>query len=140
MLEQELVESLFRSGVSKMVELREQLGALLRLEVKYAIRDYLQDLNSQNGNVASEPLQESTGADDSNETAVSQPREQISTCGEEPLPCATATVEADEVDKEKKDSSRSSWSATTCANSAVITEQHAVSWREKICEWSYQGE
>ena len=43
-------------------------------------------------------------------------------------------------DEKTDDTSQSLSRSTTPTNNALITEQHAVDWREKICEWSYQGE
>ena len=95
-----------------MVDLRDQLGALLSLEVKYATRDYLMDIATSQH----EHCDESTTA-------------------------YKDTPSRDYHEDEKTDDTSQSLSrSTTPTNNALITEQHAMDWREKICEWSYQGE
>ena len=84
-----------------MVDLRDQLGALLSLEVKYATRDYLMDVAHDH--------------------------------------CDTPSRDHHE-DEKTDDASQSLSRSITPTNNALIAEQHAVNWREKICEWSYQGE
>ena len=120
-----------------MVELREQLGALLRLEVEYETRDYLLDLKFQNEGCDSTSSQNAT-CEESSDSATSQ--DQVAPSGDEILRSATATSEATEEEDDKYDASLPSRAATSSSNISVTTEQRAVSWREKICEWSYQGE
>jgi len=116
-----------------MADLSEQLGALLFQEIKYATRDYLLDITpSQHGHC------------DSGGSAACQ----VTPSREEsPFTATTATATAtattrDDYHKEQKSNDASPLSRSTSTltnNNALITEQHAVDWREKICEWSYQG-
>lgn len=106
-----------------MVELREQLGALLRLEVTYATKDYLEGLTAR-----SKDCDSSTSRNGNGEGV-----------------CFFTTLEDQVVppgvgDKISNDESLPSTAASTSGSNTVITEQRAVSWREKICEWAYQGE
>jgi len=122
-----------------MVELREQLGALLRLEVKYATRDYLLDLTSQDeycdASTTATSLQIGNCVDFGNSTTS---QDQVVLSGEKSSPpSSTATTEVAEEELKNSDTMSSSTTSSISRNTA-ITEEHAVSWREKICEWSYQ--
>ena len=123
---------------SSMEILREQLGALLYLEVKYATRDYLLDLTSRDDDHCDSITSGNTNIEDSGNSTTSQ--NQFSPSGKELLRSGTLLTEEGEKEGETNDASLPSMAASSNANSTVITEQNAVSWREKICEWSYQGE
>lgn len=116
--------------------LREQLGALLYLEVKYATRDYLLDLTSRDDDHCDSITSGNTNIEDSGNSTTSQ--NQFSPSGKESLRSGTLLTEEGEKEGETNDASLPSMAASSNANSTVITEQNAVSWREKICEWSYQ--
>jgi hypothetical protein len=117
--------------------LREQLGALLHLEVKYTARDYLLDLTSRSDEHCGLTSGNANSEDPGNST-ISQ--DQLSPSGKESLRSATVLTEEGEKEEENNDASLPSMAASTNANSTVITEQNAMSWRENICEWYYQGE
>ena len=118
--------------------LREQLGALLHLEVKYATRDYLLDLTLRDDDRCDSITSGNTNSEDSSNSTTSQ--DQFSPSGKETLRSATVLTEEGEKEVETNDASLPSMAASSNANSTVVTEQNAVSWRERICEWSYQGE
>jgi len=115
--------------------LREQLGALLHLEVKYTARDYLLDLTSRSDEHCGLTSGNANSEDPGNST-ISQ--DQLSPSGKESLRSATVLTEEGEKEEENNDASLPSMAASTNANSTVITEQNAMSWRENICEWYYQ--
>ena len=104
-----------------MEELREQLGGLLRLEETYATRDYLEDLSMHQ---------------DSRDFSSWQIRNIEGSYGN------TMIYEAEEDVMAQCDASLPSMvSSSTCeSSSTMVTEQRAVAWREKICEWAYEGE
>ncbi len=106
-----------------MVEWREQLGALLCLEVAYATEDYLEDLTARSKDCDSATSRNGNGEDVCFFTTL---EDQVAPSGVE--------------DKISNDESLPSTAASTFGSNTVITEQRAVSWREKICEWAYQGE
>ena len=101
-----------------MDELREQLGELLRLEDAYAAPDYLEDLQ------LAQP--------DHRDFSSWQIRNIEMSCDE---------TMAEEMMIQSDASLPSMASSSTCgSNDSMITEKRAVAWREKICEWSYEGE
>ena len=117
-----------------MVELREQLGALMRLEVKYSIRDYLLDLTSK------DECDDSTTLNSGDVDNCIVLQDQISSTCEAKLPSARAATNVGDGGFTCNEESLPSSTQSLSAKCAVITEQEAVAWREKICEWSYQGE
>lgn len=106
--------------------MREQLGTLLHLEVKYSTRDYLLDLTSQDEQCDSTTLQ-NRNCEESGDRTIS--KDEIAPSVEKSFESAIAATIAEE---------ESNNGASESAKITVITEQHAVAWREKICEWSYQ--
>jgi hypothetical protein len=42
-------------------------------------------------------------------------------------------------EEDKENNNCFSLTSSSSKNKALITVQHAVDWREKICEWSYHG-
>jgi hypothetical protein len=123
-------------GSLSTMELRDQVTALLRMEVKYETRDYLLDLTSQNELFYS-TTSESGNSEDSDYCSAS--KEMISASTNDSLDSAKAETKSGDEEKPMTDESVPSRAATTCSSRTAITEQHAVAWREKICEWSYQG-
>ena len=118
-----------------MVELREQLGALLCLELKYSTRDYLLDLTSQSDSYDDDTKTLSCNVTDGCTTLQGR----ASPSCEVTLESATEPNNAVEGGKSLNGASLPSRTVSLSAKSAVITEHEAVAWREKICEWSYQG-
>ena len=115
-----------------MVELREQLGALLGLELKYAPRDYLLDLASQN-ELCCSPMPQSENCDNADYRRTSR--------GQITPSCEGTEASTNALSKTGRGKDRNnSRTVSISSRSNVITEQQAVAWREKICEWSYQGE
>lgn len=106
-----------------MVELREQLGGLLRLEETYATRDYLVDLTVQREYCDFSTSQIGSSEDHGDSTTSLD---------------WFATTEADGEEKIRNVASLPSMLASNSVSNTVITEQRVVVWREKICEWSYQ--
>lgn len=107
-----------------MVELREQLGALLCLEAAYETRDYLEDVTARGKSCDSSTSRNGNCESCSLFTGL---QERVVSLGE------GRKINDDE-------SLSSNTEASTFGSSTVVTEQRAVSWREKICEWAYQGE
>lgn len=101
------------------------------LEVKYTTRDYLLDLETQE----EDQIDGSVGTSDEGGTSHVACHEQRSD-----LPTmATTQMVGNEFEVTKSEGSSSvSIIKSTATNSTPITEQNAVDWREKICEWSYQ--